>query len=293
MEKKRVLLALAGYTIWGVQPLYWGLMAHLNPMLTLALRIIWASVFTTSILAFTKRLPELIELFQNRKKIRLLAPAMLFLLGDWGVFIYAVQTGHVLDTSVGYYMAPFVVFALGMFVFKEKPTALMLAAMLLAFSGVAISVIQYGRFPLISVVLSFLFAIYGAIKKTVQVESILSISAETIMMLPLSVAFLLISPMGAVFAASPAQDQLMFLGAGVVTALPMMLYSHGVLKLPYVMLGFMQYISPTLALFCGLFMGETLTPDKLVTFVFIWAALAVYIVSLLLEEKKKRRLTRQ
>jgi len=183
-------------------------------------------------------------------------------------------------------MTPFVVFALGMLVFKEKPTFLTLIAMSLALTGVAVSTIHYGRFPLISVALSFLFAIYGAIKKFVQVESVLSIAAETIMMTPLCVAFLLLSPIRGDLASSTSIDHLLFIGAGIVTALPMLLYSFGVLKLPFVMLGFMQYICPTLSLFCGLFMGESITPDKLVSFSFIWAALAVYVVSVLRAGKK-------
>jgi len=255
-------------------------------MLTLVMRIIWSAVLTTCILAVTKRLSELKALFGDRNKMKFLAPAMLFLLADWGVFIYAVQTGHVLDTSLGYYMTPFVVFALGMIVFKEKPTVLTLIAMSLALTGVAVSTIHYGRFPLISVALSFLFAIYGAIKKFVQVESVLSIAAETIMMTPLCVAFLLLSPIRGDLASSTSIDHLLFIGAGIVTALPMLLYSFGVLKLPFVMLGFMQYICPTLSLFCGLFMGESITPDKLVSFSFIWAALAVYVVSVLRAGKK-------
>lgn len=291
MEKKYVLLVTSGYVIWGVQPLFWGLMGYIDSMLTLAMRVIWAAVFAVCILAATRRLPELKALFKDKSKIKFLAPAMLFLLADWGLFIYAVQAGHVLDTSLGYYMAPFVIFALGMVVFKEKPNALMLIAISLAVIGVAISAIQYGRFPLISVALSLLFAIYGAIKKFAQVESVLSIAAETIMMIPMALAFLLISPIGRNgLVQSTAIDHLLFVGAGVITALPMMLYSLGVLKLPFVMLGFMQYISPTLSLFCGLLMGETITPDKLVTFAFIWAALTVYIISVLLQEKKKRSL---
>jgi chloramphenicol-sensitive protein RarD len=290
MEKKSVLLAASGYIIWGVLPLFWGLLGHIDNRITMAMRIIWSAVFTTGILAVTRRLPELKALLGNRQKIKFLAPAMLFLLADWWLFIYAVQSGHILDTSLGYYMSPFVVFALGMAVFKEKTNFLMLIAMSLAFAGVAISAIYYGRFPLISVALSLSFAIYGAIKKSAQIEGVLSIAAETMMMTPLVVAFLLLSPIGRTLAFNTFTDHLLFVCAGIATALPLMLYSLGVLKLPYVMLGFMHYIAPTLALLCGLFMGETITPDKLVTFVFIWAALAVYVVSVALEEKKKRLL---
>ena len=288
MEKKSLLLTTSGYIIWGVQPLYWSLLGHIDSSVTMGMRIIWAAVFAACILAVTRRLPELKALFINKRKIGLLSIATLFLLADWWLFLYAVQSGHILDTSLGYYMAPFVVFALGMVVFKEKTNALMLIAMTLAFAGVAISAIHYGRFPMISVALSFLFAIYGAIKKSIQVESVLSIAAETIMMTPLVIAFLLFSPVGKMLALNTFTDHLLFVGSGIVTALPMMLYSLGVLKLPYVMLGFMQYIAPTLSLFCGLIMGETVTSDKLVTFAFIWAAMVVYIVSVVMEEKRKR-----
>ncbi|MCL1905421.1 MAG: hypothetical protein FWG06_00255, partial [Clostridiales bacterium] len=196
MEKKNILLTLPCYIIWGAQPLFWGLTGHIDPLLTLVMRIIWSAVFATGVLAVSRRLPELKALFADKQKIKLLAFAMLFLLADWSVFLYAVLSGHVLDTSLGYFMSPFVVFALGMAVFKERPTFLMLVAMSLAFTGVAISAIHYGRFPLISVALAILFSIYGAIKKIARVESVLSIAAETIMMIPLTVAVLLFSPIG-------------------------------------------------------------------------------------------------
>jgi chloramphenicol-sensitive protein RarD len=286
--KKSVILTASGYIIWGLQPLYWVWLAHIDPLLNMAMRIIWAALFAVGILAVRRRLPELKALLGNKQKMKFLAPAMLFLLADWCLFIYAVQSGHILDTSLGYFMGPFVVFALSMLVFKEKPNLLMLIAMSLAFAGVAISALHYGRFPLISVALSFLFAIYGAIKKSLKVESVLSIAAETLMMTPLALAFLLLSPLGGTLAFTTFSGHLLFVGAGIVTALPMMLYSLGVLKLPYVMLGFMQYISPTLSLFCGLATGEAITPDKLTTFVFIWAALALYVVAVTVEERKKR-----
>lgn len=289
MDKKSVLLVFLGYVIWGLQPLYWDLMGHMDPMLNLCFRILWAVVFSISILAVTKRLPELTAVFKNKQKMKFLVPATLFLLLDWGIFIYAVQTGHVLDTSLGYYMAPFVVFALGMLVFKEQPKPLILVAIGLAVIGVVFSAIQYGSIPVISLVLSFLFAVYGALKKFAQVESVVSIAAETIMMAPLAILFLLFFRMEGL-AATSVSDHLLFIGSGVVTALPMMLYSLGVIKLPFVMLGFMQYISPTLSLLCGLLMGERVTQDKLVTFLFIWAALAVYMFAMVMEERKKKAL---
>lgn len=290
-DKKNFLLVFMGYVIWGVQPLYWNMMGHMDPMFNLAFRILWAMVFTVGILAVTKRLPEYGALFRDKQKMKYIIPAAVFLLLDWGFFIYAVQAGHVLDTSLGYYMGPFVVFGIGRLVFKEKLSRLVIIAMILASLGVLFNivynVVQHGQFPMLSILLAFLFAIYGMFKRFAQVDSVVSIAAETTMMAPLAILFLLFFRLDAV-ASRGVTDHLLLVGAGVVTALPMMLYSLGVLKLPFVMLGFMQYISPTLSLICGLFLGEPLTIDKLVTFLFIWAGLAVYMTSVVREEKQRR-----
>ncbi|MDL2257769.1 EamA family transporter RarD [Eubacteriales bacterium OttesenSCG-928-K08] len=289
-DKKSFLLILGGYVFWGLQPLYWKTIGATSAMFNLSCRIIWAMIFTVGLLAATKRLPEIKALFKNKEKMKFIVPAAILLLLDWGVFIYAVQAGHVLDTSLGYYMGPFVVFALGMLVFKEKPAPLTLVAMGLAVVGVAASVIYYGQFPILAVALAFLFSVYGALKKFAQVDSLLSIAVETIIMVPFALAYLIFVGTGEPGGMGELSVgyHLLLVGSGIVTALPMVLYSLGVLKLPFVMLGFMQYISPTLSMICGLFLGEQITPDKLVTFIFIWAGLILYSITVVREEKKKR-----
>lgn len=290
MDKKSVLTVALGYAIWGVQSLYWNLLGHMDPMFNLAFRILFSVVFTVGILALTKRLAALKAVFFNKQKMKFLAPAALFLLLDWGVFIFAVQTGHVLDTSLGYYMGPFVVFFIGMIVFGEKQSRLVRVAMLLALLGVVFnivySIVQHGSFPVLSILLACLFAIYGMFKKYAQVDSVVSIAAETIMMAPLAILFLLFFRTD-MLATRSVTDWLLLMGAGVVTSVPMLLYSLGVLRLPFVMLGFMQYISPTLGMLCGLFLGETMTVDKLVTYIFIWAGLIVYTTAVIREEREK------
>ncbi|MDR1619933.1 MAG: EamA family transporter RarD [Clostridiales bacterium] len=289
MDKKSVLQVALGHVMWGILPLYWAMLAHMDPMFNLACRICWAVAVTVGVLAATKKLPPYKAVFVDKQKMKYLIPAAVFLLLDWGVFIYAVQSGHVLDTSLGYYMGPFVVFAIDMLVFKEKHGKHTLIAMLLVLIGVAFfvvyNVIQYGRFPMLSILLSCLFAIYAMLKKFAQVDSVVGIAAETTMMLPLALVFLIVFR-GADVAALTFGDHLLLIGAGVVTAVPMMLYSVGVIRLPFAMLGFMQYISPTLSLLCGLLLGETVTPDKLVALLFIWAGIGLYMYAAIKEENR-------
>ncbi len=290
VDKKSMILVVGGYLIWGVQPLYWGMMGHMDSLFVMACRILWAVVFTVAVMAYTKRLPELKALFRDKKRMRYLAPASLFLLIDWAVFIVAVQAGHVLDTSLGYYMNPLAIFLLSIVLFKEKCGKMELMAIALAVAGVVVSAVQYGKVPVISLILAVDFAIYGALKKYAKVEPLLSIAAETIMMAPLAIVFILFFRMGDNgIAAVSFTDQLLLIGSGVVTAMPMILYSRGVNSLPFLLMGFIQYLSPTLSLLCGLLMGEQLSPDKLVSFLFIWAGLILFSISIVLAERKRRR----
>jgi len=289
LKKKSLLLVLSCYFIWGFQPLYWVLLDHMDSYFLMACRVLVGAVFSVAFLAVQRRLPELKELLLDKKRMKYLVPAAFFLLADWTIFLVAVQNGHVLDTSLGYFMGPLVVFGLSVFLFKEKCSLLKGLAIALSVLGVAITAVKFGRFPAVSLVLAVAFSIYGAIKKFVHVEPVLSIAAETIIICPLAVIFILGFRMGDNgMAALVGMDALLLLGAGIITAVPMMLYSHGVNDLPLMMMGFFQYLSPTLSMFCGLLMGETLSPDRLTSFVFIWAALAVFSFAVVREERRKK-----
>ncbi len=291
MKKKDVFVVFLGYAIWGVQPLYWALLAHMDSLFVMCGRVVWALVFALGVLALTKRLPELKALFKDKARMKYLAPATVFMAVDWTLFIVAVQTGHVMDTSLGYYLSPFVAFAFSVVIFKEKPNKLMLIAMVLAMLGVLVSVVGYGSVPVIAIVLMFATNIYAMLKRFAKVEPVVSIAAETAMMLPFSMLFVAFFRMGANgMAALRLIDIFLLVGSGILTAVPMMLYAVGVLKLPFFMLGFMQYVSPTLSLICALFMGEKFTPEKVLMFAFIWAGMALYTYAIVKQERKKAEL---
>lgn len=282
MNKKNVLLVLFGYLIWGFQPLFWALLDGFDSMFVLACRVVWGAVFCLAVLALRGDLGKLWALFRDKRTMRYLLPASVFLLLDWGLFIWAVQSGHVLDTSLGYFMGPLAVFSLSLFLFHERCSKWQLVAIGCAVAGVLFSVFQYSRFPLLAIVLAFVFTIYGAFKKYAQVDPLLSIAAETLLMAPLALLFILFFGRGVGGMASiDLPGQLLLIASGAVTAVPMILYSIGVIHLPFYMLGFFQYVSPTISMLCGLLMGETLSPDRLVTFLFIWAGLIIFSASTL------------
>ena len=286
-DKKSLGIVFLCYLIWGLQPFYWNHMAYMDSYYLLACRIIMGAAFAIALLALSKRLPELWAIFRDKKLLKSLIPAALLLLVDWGLFLIAVQSGRVLDTSLGYYMNPLVIFLFSIVLFKEQCNWLRGIAIGLAVTGVAISAIQYGKFPLISVALALAFAIYAAVKKKLQLDPIVSIAAETIIMSPLAIIFLIFFRSGAMAGgAANFPDLLLLIGAGIITALPMMLYSRGVNKLPMLTMGFMQYISPTLSLLSGLVMGEALTPDKLTSFLFIWTALILFSIAMVRDDRK-------
>lgn len=290
MKKKSLLLVLACYFIWGFQPLYWALLEHMDSYFLMAARVLSGAFVSVLFLALQGRLSELAALFRNKTTMKYLVPAAFLLLADWAVFLIAVQSGRVLDTSLGYFMGPLVVFLLSVFLFREKCSPLKAVAIALSVLGVAVSALKFGRFPMVSLVLALDFSIYGAVKKYVHVEPVLSIAAETIIMSPLALLYILFFRMGTDgVAALAGVDFLLLLGAGVVTVVPMMLYSHGVNDLPLMMMGFFQYLSPTLSMFCGFLMGESLSPDRLTSFIFIWAALAVFSFAIIREERQKKK----
>ncbi|MDO4749805.1 MAG: EamA family transporter RarD [Eubacteriales bacterium] len=289
MKKKSLLLVLGCYMIWGVQPLYWALLDHMDAYFLMAARVLTGALFCLAYMAMQKRLPELIDLFRDGKRMKYLVPASLFLLADWAIFLVAVQNGNVLDTSLGYFMGPLVVFSLSVFLFKEPCGALKAAAIGLSVLGVAVTLLTFGRFPPVALVLALAFSIYGAIKKLVRVEPVLSITAETLILTPPAIVYILFFRMGENgVAALGGMDLLLLIGAGIVTVVPMILYSFGVNDLPLMMMGFFQYLSPSLSMICGFLMGEHLSPDRTISFAFIWAALAVFSFAVVREERQKR-----
>lgn len=289
--KKGIPTLLLCFFIWGFQPLYWYICGEWDTYFLLACRIIWAAVCCLCILWAQGKLPQLLEVFRDKNILKREIPASVFLLADWGVYLWAVQNGRVLECSLGYYIQPIVVFILGAVIFREKVSWRHIVILAVVVVGIALSTDGFNGIPYVTILLAVCFAIYAAIKRSLRIDSVVSTSAEIVMMVPLALLFILFFRMGDTGMASITPlRQLMLLGAGVVTAMPMVLYSVGVKYLPLMTAGFCQYLSPTLAIVCGMVMGEYLTAEKLRSFYFIWAGVLLYCLNTVYEERKKSRL---
>ena len=278
MTKKDTAALLGCYMLWGFQPLYWGLIGDVGTMTVMPLRIVFAALFSVLILALQKRTGELRALFKDRKMMKFLLPAALFLLADWTVYIILVNSGHIIDVSLGYYINPLILFLIGALIYREKCGAGHFIALAVAVTGVVVSAAAFGSVPYTSFIIAVNWAVYAAIKKNVSVDGVLSIAAETLILTIPAVIFMLVFRR-AELAQIPASSYLPLLGSGVVTALPMFLYSRCVSRLPLVLMCFAQYLSPTFGIVCAFIKGESFSQSQLISLAFFIAAIVVFTVS--------------
>ena len=287
-ERKSILSVFLCYLFWGFQPLYWAIFPNIDPYTILACRIIMAAVFSVLLLAVTKKLGALRDTFRDPHVMKRLLPAAIFLLADWAVFIVVVNAGHVVDAGLGYYINPLILFAVGVVLFKEKCTKIQLAALLTALVGVIVSTAAFGAFPYISLFLAVNWAVYASIKKNVKLDGVVSIAVETLILSPFAAAFLLLFRR-AELASFDLVQVLFILGSGIVTALPMFLYSNTVSSLPLIFMCFAQYLSPTFNLTCSLILHEDFSDSQLVSLVFFVAAILIFTFGEIRRMKRQKK----
>lgn len=281
MKKKEILLTAFCYLLWGLLPLYWALLVPLDAMFILGNRILWAGVFTAVLLLMLGRSRQIKEVLLDKARMKYLVPAALLVTANWGLFIWAVVNGHMLDASLGYFLNPLVIFACGVFLFKEKCGKLEISALVLAISGVVILTLQIGQFPVLAFAISISFTSYSVVKRYAHVDALVSVCVETTVVSPLALLFLLFAPASAASLAIITPLQIVLcVGAGVVTAIPLVLFSRSVNNLPFIIVGFLQYITPTLLLIIGIAQGEPFTAEKAVGYGLIWVALVIFSVGM-------------
>ena len=279
MKNRSIFITALTYVLWGLLPLYWQLLSHVPSVFTLCCRIVFSLIFTMAAILLTRRMGEFKALLRDRPTVLKMAAASLFITINWGMYIYAVSSGHTLDASLGYYMNPLVVFAMGAIVFKEKLSKLQLSAIFIAAAGVVITLIICGSIPVISLILALSFAAYGTVKKFAHIPPLLSIAIETIISAPFALIAML-AFFGDTISALSVSDTVLLVLAGPVTAIPLILFAIGVNDLDFKTLGFIQYISPTLTMIVGLLGGEALTLEKVIPFAAVMLALIVYSIGL-------------
>jgi len=285
------LYAIGAYVIWGTLPLYWRLLIAFDSRHLLAFRILFSLILVSVILTAQKNFTWL-TVFRERKKRYFLILTGMLICVNWGLFIWAVNSGKTLSTSLGYYITPLVSICLGLLFFRERLKPLQWAAVAFALTGVLLLTILTGRLPWVSLMLAVTFGIYGMLKKKLAIPALESLGSETIVSVPLSVLLLCFSFDGAkpVFTGFsglsylsdiPVYTWFILSASGVASILPLYLFAQAAKRLPLSALGFSQFLAPTISFMLGVFVfGEIFPFHNMLSFIFIWTAVILYIVSL-------------
>ncbi|PKH11392.1 EamA family transporter RarD [Planomicrobium sp. MB-3u-38] len=295
-EKKGIIYTILTYAMWGVLPIYWKQLGHVSSDEILAARIFWAFWVTVAFIfvigGHKKLFADLKSLWKSKKAFFTLMLASYLITLNWFLYIFAVTNDRIVETSMAYYINPLVSMLLGVFFLKEKLTPAIKIAFVLAAIGVGILTVSYGAFPWMALGMAFSFAFYGLIKKTIKLNALRGLALETLFVLPVATAFyvyLFVIDRAAFTTVNIETDGLLIL-SGAVTALPLVLFATGAPLIPMYMIGFLQYIAPTMMLIIGVLMyGEEFNRTSLISFSFIWVALILFTASKMAEARKIRR----
>ncbi|MBS4191630.1 EamA family transporter RarD [Bacillus sp. FJAT-49705] len=290
MKKNEVQMGVfyAGfsYFIWGLLPIYWKLLHHVSADEILVNRIFWSFFFMVGVLLVTRKWGEFIHTLKNfrsnKKQLFALVLASLLISCNWFIYIWAVNSDQLIEASLGYYINPLVSVLLGMIVFREKLSPAQYFSFALAIIGVLILTISYGRFPWISFILALSFGLYGLSKKMIKVDSAIGLTLETLVVMPISLLYIVIlfAKGTQSFLTVSVGTDLLLIGAGAATALPLLYFAKGAQKIPMSTLGFLQFIAPTLTLILGIFIyHEPFSKVHFISFLFIWLAITLFSLS--------------
>ncbi len=276
--RKGLLYGLSCYCIWGLFPLYWRLLEHVDSFEILGHRMLWSAVFMVTLFVGIRKI-RLRKHLKNKRTLFMLLLTGALISFNWGLYIWAINHGYILQSSLGYYINPLVNVLLGYLFLHERLNRLQTIALILALAGVLYFTIDYGHFPIISLGLAFSFGIYGLLKKKMHCDATVALTIETMWMAPpalIYITFLCSNGESALCSFDALTWILLFL-AGAVTAIPLLLYGKAAERITLTALGFLQYVSPTGQFLIGILVyKETFTTAHIVCFICIWLGLALF-----------------
>jgi chloramphenicol-sensitive protein RarD len=280
-ERRRGALYGGGaYLLWGVFPLYFRLLERSGAVEVVLHRVLWSLLVCLLVVAATRGGADLRLALRSPRRVALLGTAAALLAVNWGVYIYAVNSGHVVEASLGYFVNPLVTVLLGVLVLRERLRPLQWAAVGVGALAVTVLTVDYGRPPWVALLLALTFGLYGLIKNRVgaAVGALASLTSETLVLAPLAAALLLwveLTGRGH-FADHPPWQGLLLASAGVATVVPLLFFAAAARRVPLSTMGLLQYITPTLQLLCGvLLLGERMAASRWAGFALVWVALVV------------------
>jgi chloramphenicol-sensitive protein RarD len=274
-----VVYAASAYAMWGVFPLYFKALQHVPSIEILLHRMLWSLVFVAVVLGWRRQWGWLREVLSKPKVLAGFALSALLLSANWFIYIWAVNNGHVVDSSLGYFINPLFNVLLGALVLRERLRPVQWAAVALAACGVGWLTWQAGSLPWIALLLAATFGLYGLLRKTASLGALEGLTLETLLLFPLAAAYLgwLALHGQNSFVHASTTTQLLLAAAGPITAIPLLLFASGARRIPLSLLGLLQYIGPTLQLLLGVWLyHEPFGGARMAGFALIWGALAVY-----------------
>jgi chloramphenicol-sensitive protein RarD len=282
-SRRGLVFGIAAYGLWGIIPLFWKLLAHVPPVEILAHRALWGLGAFVLLALIAGLGPGVRAALADRRTAGVMALSGALIAVNWGVFVAAVAGDRLLDASLGYFINPLVSVALGMLVLGERLRRLQWLAIALAGAGVAVLTWQAGRVPWVALILAVTFGLYGLVRKTARVDSLVGSTVETALLAPVAAGYLayLAWRGGGELGHGGLGTQLLLVTTGIVTAVPLLLFTMSARRLPLSTVGFLQYLAPTgQFLLAVLAFGEPFSPGTLAAFVLIWIGLAAFSLDL-------------
>jgi chloramphenicol-sensitive protein RarD len=286
-SNRGVAYGVGAYVLWGIVPIYWPLLAPAASIEILAHRVAWSLVVMVAITLALGRWGPLRRL--PGRGWAMVTAASVLIAVNWGVYIHAVNSAHVVEAALGYFINPLVSVLLGVVVLRERLRWAQYAALAVAVIAVVVLAVDYGRLPVISLVLACSFGVYGLIKKTIPLDATTSLTAESIVLAPVAVGYLvwLGATGGGTFTELGVGHALLLASAGVVTAVPLMLFGAGAQRVSLVTMGMLQYLAPILQFALGVFvLHEPMPPSRWFGFGLVWLALMIFTVDTLRSRRK-------
>jgi chloramphenicol-sensitive protein RarD len=276
---KGILNGIGAYALWGLFPIYWKLLQQVPALQVIGHRIAWSFIFLIVVILLTKQWKEFRSAALTPKTIGIYSVAAVLLSINWLVYVWGVNAGFIVETSLGYFINPLLSVLLGVVFLRERLRTAQWIPVALAALGVISLTVAYGRLPWIALSLAFSFGIYGLVKKLAPLGSLYGLTLETAIVLPFALvylAFVDFTGTGA-FLHESAPIDILLIGAGVVTSIPLLLFASAARQIPLTVIGILQYIAPTLQFLIGVFLyQEAFDQSRFIGFSLVWLALIIF-----------------
>ncbi len=290
-QREGIFYGLSAFLLWGVMPVYFKSVAHVPPLEVLGQRILWSFVFTAVLILVLKRGAQLRSLLGNPRQLCILTLTSCIIGFNWLLFIWSVANERMVEASLGYFINPLVNMLFGFLFLGERMSRLQTLAIVLAAIGVGLDLVMFGSLPWVALALAISFGLYALLRKQLKVDSLTGMLVETAVLLGPALVYL------TVIADSSTSDWLanawtlnvLLMMAGPATTIPLMLFAAAAIRLQLTTLGFMQYIAPSMMfLLATQVYGEAISQAKWMTFLLIWAALGLFSLNAIVQEKRRR-----